>query len=144
MSDPIIRGMFTALVRDAGGVDAAAAVLNIGKGTVSKMCAGHIGVTIESTLQLEDFVGRWPLTSWLAGRQRATSKGTRDLQSKAADFMLATGAASAALVGAMCPSSPGGTRITEKERADVIVTLRLVQDCVTQAITAAEQAGEST
>ena len=67
MSDPVIRGIFDALVKRAGGVEVVAALLEarygVGwKGTVSKMCSGKAGINIDAIIAVEDFVGDFPLT----------------------------------------------------------------------------------
>ena len=85
MSDPVIRGIFDALVRRAGGVEVVASVLEarygVGwKGTVSKMCSGKAGINIDAVIAVEDFVGDFPLTNRMferMGREAANAKTNR-------------------------------------------------------------------
>lgn len=130
MSDAVTRGMFDALVRRAGGVDAVAAVMESryghgSKGTISKMCHGQAGITRDAIIAVEDFVGAWPITTRdyeRIARERVAAGDIRDL---AAQSALAAGVAHAALIRAMTESSDGGDAIT---RAEAVAIIAAVQD----------------
>ncbi len=146
MSDPVTHGIFDGLVRRAGGVEAVAAVLEARygkgcKGTVSKMCSGHIGVTIDAAEALEDFVGAFPLTNRLFERTGREGVRVGCLKELAAQSSIATGRAHSALIRAFSYKSPGGERITAEERAEVIAEMRAARQVLTDIIEAAEAAG---
>ncbi|NBE05953.1 hypothetical protein [Paragemmobacter ruber] len=134
MPDRVIRGMFDALVRRAGGVDAVAAVLEAAtgvghKGTVSKMCAGHIGITLEAVIAVEDFVGDAPITRRMAerlGAERLCAIGLFELATRSA---VSAGAAQAALFEAFADGV-----ITTAEAADVVTRMRALREVVDQII----------
>lgn len=65
---PAIRSLYAQLVHDYGGYDAAAAVLNLNKGTISKQIDGTANIAPVHFATLEDHLGRYPITNLLAGR----------------------------------------------------------------------------
>jgi hypothetical protein len=126
MADPVTRGIFDGLVRRAGGVEAVAAVLEarygVGcKGTVSKMCSGQLGVTVDAAIAVEDFVGAFPLSNRMFERT-------------------ASGQAHSTLIRAFSHLSPGGENLTVEERAEVIAHMRAARQVLTDIIEAAEVA----
>jgi hypothetical protein len=145
MVDQVTRGIFDGLVRRAGGVDAVAAVLEArygvgNKGTVSKMCSGVIGVTVDAAVALEDFVGAFPITNRLferTGREGVRSGCLKDL---AAQSTIASGQAHAALIRAFSSLSADPENLTPKERAEVIAEMRAARQVLTDIINAAEAA----
>ena len=68
---PAVRALFKQLVRDFGGVDAAAALLGCAKGTISREVNGGLPVSIAHFCGLEDALERFPITSMLADRRAA-------------------------------------------------------------------------
>jgi len=146
MINPVARGIFDGLVRRAGGVEAVAAVLEarygVGyKGTVSKMCIGQIGVTIDAAVAVEDFVGAFPLTNHMF--ERTGREGVRQgcLKDLAAQSTMASGQAHAALIRAFSHLSDDPDRLTPDERAMVIAEMREARQALTDIIDAAEAAG---
>ncbi len=145
MGDPVTRGIFDGLVRRAGGVEAVAAVLEarygVGyKGTVSKMCSGQIGVTVDAAIAVEDFVGAFPLTNRMFERTGREGVRVGDLRELAAQSTIASGQAHSALIRAFSHLGPGGERITAEERAEVIAEMRAARQVLTDIIDAAEAA----
>jgi hypothetical protein len=145
MSDPIIRGMFDALVRRAGGVDAVASVLEArwgqgSKGTVSKMCHGSIGVTVEAAIAVEDFVGAWPITGRMFERTVAEMGRQGNIRDLAAQSAVAAGAAHAILIRAFGPKSEGGDALSRAEAADVVAAMHGLRELAGQIIAEAETA----
>ncbi|MBL4761702.1 MAG: hypothetical protein JKY93_03270 [Gammaproteobacteria bacterium] len=145
MADPVIRGIFDGLVRRAGGVEAVAAVLEArygvgSKGTVSKMCAGQIGVTIDAAVAVEDFVGAFPLTNRMFERTGGEGVRTGCLQSLAAQSTVASGQAHAALIRAYSHLSDDPSRLTAQERANVISEVRAARQVLNDIIDVAEAA----
>jgi alkyl hydroperoxide reductase subunit AhpF len=146
MSDPVKRGIFDGLVRRAGGADAVAAILEarygVGhKGTISKMCSGQIGITLDAAEALEDCLGAFPLTNRLFERTGREGVKHGDLQALAAHSTVASGQAHAALIRAFSQLSADPERLTPDERADVIAEMRAARQALTDIIDAAEAAG---
>ncbi|SFQ52237.1 hypothetical protein [Donghicola eburneus] len=146
MADPVTRGIFDGLVRRAGGVEAVAAVLEarygVGcKGTVSKMCSGQIGVTVDAAIAVEDFVGAFPLTNRMFERTGREGVRAGCLKELAAQSTLASGQAHSALIRAFSHLSPGGEALTAEERAEVIAHMRAARQVLTDIIDAAEVQG---
>lgn len=143
MADPVIRGLFHALVQRAGGVDAVAAVLEarygVGhKGTVSKMCAGAIGVTVEAAQAVEDFVGAYPITGRMFARQRDEAVSAGSICDLTEQSTLAAGAAHASLVRALSHRSAGGCSVTALEAAEIIVKAGALRDYAGRIVAEAE------
>lgn len=137
--------MFDALVRRVGGVDAAAAVLEARygtghKGTVSKMCSGAIGVTVDAVVALEDCLGAFPMTTMLFERIGREGIRSGDLKDLAARSTVASGQAHAVLIRAFSHLSDGGERITDSERAEVVAEMRAAREVFDQIIASAEVA----
>ncbi|MEY8099569.1 hypothetical protein AB9F29_19495 [Falsihalocynthiibacter sp. S25ZX9] len=146
MGDPVTRGIFDGLVRRAGGVDAVAAVLEArygtgSKGTVSKMCSGIIGVTVDAAVAVEDFVGAFPITNRMFERTGREGVKHGCLKELAAQSTLATGQAHSALIRAFSAISDDPEQLTDKERAEVIAEMRAARQIITNIIDAAEAAG---
>lgn len=140
MADPVTRGMFAALVQRAGGVDAVAAVLEARfgtghKGTVSKMAAGHIGVTVDAVVAVEDFIGDAPITRRMFERLAAVAQAEGRLSDLATQAAMATGVAQAAMIGALADGV-----MTPAEAAHVAGEMRALRGVVDQIIAAAEAA----
>jgi hypothetical protein len=138
MADPVITGLFRALVIRAGGVDVVAAVLEarwgVGqKSTVSRMCAGHIGVTLDAVVAVEDFLGARTVTDWMARRVQAGA-GLDTIATLAADSMQAAGSAHAALTRAMDHRGDGGSDLTVAEAVDVVAQMTALRDMADRII----------
>lgn len=143
MADLVTRTIFAGLVQRLGGVDAAAAVLEarfgVGcKGTVSRWCAGHSGVTLDAVVALEDALGSYPLTRRLAERIAAPVPARADMQALTAESSVASGQAHAALIRAMSALSPGGAEITAEEGAEALPDLRAARDALARIVDALE------
>jgi len=143
MADPVVRGIFDGLVRRAGGVDAVAAVLEArygvgSKGTVSKMCSGQIGVTIDAAVAVEDFLGEFPLSTRMFERTGREGVRTGCLQSLAAESTVACGRAHSELIKAFSKMSEDPDRLTPGERVQVISELRAARQVLTKMIKLAE------
>ncbi|HCO91082.1 MAG TPA: hypothetical protein DIT40_08930 [Alphaproteobacteria bacterium] len=143
MSDHVFRAIFDGLVRRAGGADAAAAILEARygrgwKGTVSKMCSGQIGVTLDAAIAIEDAVGAFPLTNRMF--ERTGREGVRRgcFKELAAGSTVASGQAHSALIRAFSHLSEDPDRLTEAERAEVIASAREARQFLTDIINAAE------
>lgn len=148
MIDPVTRGIFDGLVRRAGGVDAVAAVLGarygVGyKGTVSKMCSGQIGVTIDAAIAVEDFVGARPLSNRMYERDHVGRSGGVEqcLRALAAQSAMASGQAHAAVFRAFSHQSDDPDQLTPQERAEVIAEMRTARQVLTDIINTAEASG---
>lgn len=146
MADPVTRGIFDGLVRRAGGVEAVAAVLEARygrgcKGTISKMCSGQIGVTVDAAVAVEDFVGAFPLTNRMFERTGREGVRVGCLQSLAAKSTVASGQAHAALIRAFSHLSDDPERLTPEERAEIIAEMRAARQVLTDIIDAAEVSG---
>lgn len=133
MPDLIIRGLFDALVKRAGGVDVVAAVLEARyghghKGTVSKMCAGQIGVTVEAVEALEDFVGFYPITARMFSRQNTEAASGGSICDLTAQSAVAAGMAHSVLVRALSSGGDGGGAITGAEAVDIVVQASVLRD----------------
>ena len=147
MADPVTRSIFDGLVRRSGGVDAAAHILEArwgkgNRGTVSKMCTGQIGVTVDAAMALEDSLGAFPITNRLF--ERTGREGVRKgcLQTLAAQSTVASGQAHAALIRAFSHLSEDPDRLTDAERAEVISEMRAARQVLTDIIKAAEASDE--
>lgn len=146
MSDPVIRGIFDALVKRAGGVDVVASLLEarygVGwKGTVSKMCSGKGGINIDAVIAVEDFIGDFPITNRMFERMGREARRAKCLKELAAQSALASGQAHSALIKAFSSLSPGGESLTDAERAEIIAGMRAARQVLTDIIETAEAAG---
>ena len=126
MADPIIRGLFDALVKRAGGVDVVASVLEARfghghKGTVSKMCSGQIGVTVDASMALEDFVGDYPITKRMFSRQSDEAAAGGSISDLTCQSSVAAGMAHSGLVRALSQASAGGEAVTPDEAHEIII-----------------------
>lgn len=143
MVDPVVRGVFDGLVRQAGGADVVASILEARygtgwKGTVSKMCSGQIGVTIDAAVALEDFVGAFPLTNRMFERTGREGVQSGCLKALAAQSTIASGQAHAVLIRAYSHLSENPNQLTPDERAEVIATMREARKALTDIIEQAE------
>ena len=136
MSDPVCVLMFRGLVKQAGGVEAAAAILEqawgaASKGTVSKMCAGQAALTLDAVVALEEALGVYPISTRLFERVSAgPGASSGDLRSMAAILARDSGSAVSELVMAFSQASADPERLTEEERARVnVLARRLREDC---------------
>ena len=105
MNDAGIKALFDALVRKAGGVDAAAAVFGARfgadqKGTVSKIVAGQLRVPLIGAVALEDAVGEYPITLALGERLNHRAVGGGDLAELAAQSLETVACAHAQMIRA--------------------------------------------
>tara|TARA_R110002049_G_scaffold23545_10_gene83667 strand:- start:51935 stop:52381 length:447 start_codon:yes stop_codon:yes gene_type:complete len=146
MADDVFRGMFHALVARAGGVEVVASVLDArygagSKGTVSKMCSGQIGVTLDAVVAIEDFLGTHPITRRLLERMAAEPQPVQPLPELAATCAIAAGEAHGALVRAMSEVSEGGSALTERERTEVLTRARVAREEMDSIISAVERMG---
>lgn len=142
--DDVNRGIFDGLVRRAGGVDVVAAVLEarygVGhKGTVSKMCGGIIGVTVDAAVALEDFLGTFPITNRMYERKNRDVSKKFDMQELAAKSTLACGEAHSVLITAFSHLSSDPSKLTTKERSEVIASMRAARQVLTDIIDLAEK-----
>lgn len=135
MRDDLIRRLFSAQVARAGGPDVVAALLaaryGVGtKGTVSRMCSGQIGVTVDAVLAVEDDLGAWPITEALAARQAGALAGDAApcIRDMAARSVLAAGEAHAALIRALADGGDGGEVITPSEAAMIVDQMAALRD----------------
>ncbi|MBT9384497.1 hypothetical protein KM176_11560 [Pseudooceanicola sp. CBS1P-1] len=87
---PAIRALFGQMVRDFGGVEAAAALLGCSKGTISKQCNDQMPIPTRHWAAMEDELGRWPITDMLADR-RAGRGAKGILQERAAQVIAENG-----------------------------------------------------
>lgn len=135
MPDPVFRLMLRGLVDRAGGFDAAAAVIAaatgaFSKGTLSKMCTGQAAVTLDALVALENALGVYPLTARLFERIGAEPREAGDLRALTGRLAADAGSAVSDLVNAFSAVSVDPERLTEDERAQVIVDLRRLRaDC---------------
>ncbi len=144
MVDLVFRGIFQGLVRQVGGVEAAAAIIGARacgaghKGTVSKMCSGSIGVTVEAAAALEEAAGCYPVTEYLTARRGDGIAAGGSFSDLAAQTALAAGVTHSALVRAMGPASAGGITITAAEAAGIIASASTLADAVGAIVRQAE------
>lgn len=141
----VTRGLFEGLVHRAGGVEAVAALLEARygkgcKGTVSKMCSGQIGVTVDAAIAVEDFVRAYPITNRMFERTSDVEDPAHCLRQLAADSMLASGAAHASLTRAYSATSKNPDGLSPEERVEVIANARAARQQLTDIIDAAELA----
>lgn len=142
MSNSVVTGLFRLLVQRAGGVDAVAAAMEAAglpghKGTVSKMCAGHLGVSVDAAMVVQSYVGVSPITAHMqaVGRDLVAGESICDL---AEQSTLAAGEAHASLVRALSHRGDGGCAVTKAEASDIIVKARALMDYSARIIAEAE------
>lgn len=138
MADPVIRGLFEAAVHRAGGMDAAAAVLEArwgmgNKSTISRMCAGHIGVTVDAVVAIEDFNKHYPITRRLADRLTAAATASSTMRELGAQSAAAAGAAHAALIEALADGV-----VTVSEAAAIAAQMRSLREVIDGIVREAE------
>lgn len=148
MADPVIRALFAALVERAGGVDVVALLMEARwgtghKGTVSKMCAGHIGVTVDAVIVVEDALQVTTITDRMAARRGGATEGpvfrhAAGMGDLAADSAEAAGALQAVLTRALDARSPGGAALTPDERAAIAAKAAWLRGLVGNIISTAE------
>ena len=147
-SDPVIRGLFRALVARVGGMDAAAAVLAArygaaSKGSVSKMCAGSLGVTIEAVLALEDAIGEAPVTHYLSDRlgSGALPLSVASITQMTVHAALAAAGAQMALARALDEAGDGGIEVTPREVAEIGAAMAQLRQVADEGLAALERQG---
>lgn len=143
MSDRITQGMFRGLVKQLGGVEAAACVIETAwgaasKGTVSKMCAGHAEITLSAVIALEEALGVYPITTRLFERIGHDVAGATDLRALTARLALDSGSAVSELVMGLSGASPDPEKLTEDEAARVNVQARRLREACDAVIKATE------
>lgn len=148
MPDKIMQMMFRGLVQQAGGVDAAAAVIEqawgaASKGTVSKMCSGQAEITLAAAIALEEAVGRYPITTRLFERIGHEFSQGGDLRAMAARLAQDSGSAVSELIMGFSGASPDPEHLTEDERARVNVQARRLREDCDNVIDATEGNGAS-
>jgi len=74
---PAIRALYAQLIANFGGYDAAAAMLGVAKSTISKQISGELKIHTEQWAEMEDAVGRYPITDMLAARRTARTANAR-------------------------------------------------------------------
>lgn len=141
--DQIRTRIFRGLVERAGGVDAAAAILEeaygaASKGTVSRMTSGHAAVTVAAVRALEDTLGVYPITIRLFERINAGASGPCDLRAMAARLSQGSGETVSSLVLAFSDVSPDPSQLTDEERAEVNAQARELRDICDNVIAATE------
>lgn len=144
MNDAVIKALFDALVRKAGGVDAAAAVFGARfgadqKGTVSKIVSGQLRVPLLGVLALEDAVGEYPITVALGERLGQRAMGGGDLAELAAQSVETIAAAHGQMIRALAAISDGGAEITPREAASISANMRRAVMLANQMIHELEQ-----
>lgn len=138
MGDPVTKEMFRALVHRAGGVDATAAVLEarwgIGHaGTVSRMCNGSIGVTVDAVVAVEDVLNHAPISKRLFGRLASLTGRATTMRELGAQSAAAAGAAHASMIEALADGV-----LTRTEAAEIAAQFRNLREVIDQIVTEAE------
>ena len=123
------RAIFEGLVKDVGGVEPAAAILHArcgssNKGTVSKMCNGHLAVSVEAMTALEDAARRFPCTDLLADRRDRVEADPKDIMQLAANAALEHGQAQEAIISSFSEKSSDPSKMTDRERSRSIKEAR--------------------
>ena len=131
--DGMTRAMFAALVDRVGGCDVAAAILEarhgVGcKGTISRMCSGSIGVTVDAMCALEDNLRAFPLTEMLSKRRLGVASNGGDIHALTAESILVAGQAHAALVQAISAGGEHGALIGEAEAGRIVAAMSALRD----------------
>ncbi|PYE81306.1 hypothetical protein [Pseudoroseicyclus aestuarii] len=158
MADAIISGLFEQLVERMGGptrqggqgVLANLLEARTGKadmrGTVSKMCSGHLEISYEAILVAENFTGSYPISTRrgeeIVRRGRQSALSSADIPELAATCAIRAGAAQAELFRALSDISDGGAALTPNEAAAVVAEMRAVQETVGQIIALAEEVAQ--
>ncbi|MAQ82228.1 MAG: hypothetical protein CMH12_03235 [Maritimibacter sp.] len=122
-STPLIRSLYGQLVRDFGGVEAAAFFLECSKGTVSKEVSGQAAVSIDHAVRLEDALGRWPITE-VMHRRRRDADGTSDLNAIAAAALREIGDVPPAVLDLV---ASGETGAAQKELAEARAAIEALE-----------------
>lgn len=119
------RRVFKGLVSEAGGVEAAAAILSaahgapVDKSTVSRMASGAMTIPIGHLASMEDAAGNYPMTSLLYGRIGGARRGLESLQALSATASIESGEAIAAVIAAFAAMSADPAAMTPERRAAV-------------------------
>jgi hypothetical protein len=122
----VIAAVYAGMVDAFGGVDAVAALMVArcgasSKGTISRMCSGDAGVTVEAMAVLEGALGRYPLSGLIAGRAvAAPARIAESVHVLAAGVSVQAGGAVGAVVRALSDGSDGGAEMTPRERAQAV------------------------
>ncbi len=135
MRDDMTVRLFASLVVRAGGPEVVGALLAARYGvgntsTVSRMCSGHIGVTVDAVVAVEDDRRAYPVTEYLAARRAVAvpRKGAPCIRDMAARSVLAAGEAHAALIRAFADGGDGGARVTPAEAAQIVAQMGALRD----------------
>lgn len=136
MVDHVTCKLFEGLVQRFGGVEAVAALLEArygaaSKGTVSKMCAGHLAVTIDAAVAVEDALISYPITKRQASRINGAEQveaNQTSLPDLAALAGLETAEALAVILRGFGPNSADPSRLTKVERASALKELTEARD----------------
>ena len=144
MSDAISQVMFRGLVKQLGGVEAAAAVIEqawgaASKGTVSKMCAGHGEITVSAVVALEEALGIYPITTRLFERIGGDLSDSTDLRAMTARLAQDSGSAVSELIMGFSGASTDPDALTEEESARVNVQARRLREACDAVIKATER-----
>ena len=131
---PAIRTIYGQLVKDFGGMDAAAALLGVAKSTISKQASGDLPLQVHHWAALEDALGRFPITDMLAARRSTCPK--RDNINRLIDEALREQADIAPAIFAMLSS--GDATALRKEGAEAQSALSSLMEAV-HAIDGGEQ-----
>ena len=148
--DLIRARLFRGLVDRAGGVEAAAAILEeaygaCSKGTLSKMASGQARITVDAVRALEDSVGAFPITRRLFERiEAAPGRTACDLRALAARLSRGSGETVAALVMGFSDVSPDPQDLTAQERAEVNALARELRTACEAVIAETEYGGGAT
>lgn len=131
MADIVTCKIFEGLVKRFGGVEAVASLLEArygagSKGTVSKMCAGQLAVTVDAAIAVEDALQCYPITDRLSDRPESSSRfpvRVATLPELAAESILETSEAVGVILKAFSPSSADPTCLTDEERGSALKEL---------------------
>lgn len=126
---PAIRSLYAQLFHDFGGYDAAAAFLNLNKGTIHKQIEGTANIGPAHFAALEDTLGRFPITNLLSGRA-----GRKDLacdRSKALiDLVRESGEATLAVAGVLAGGAGADTKAAIKELQEALDAGKAAMDAL--------------
>ncbi|MBR9766144.1 MAG: hypothetical protein GYB53_22180 [Rhodobacteraceae bacterium] len=114
---PAVRALYGQLVRDFGGVEAAAALLGCGKGTVSREVNGSLPVAISHFCALEDELGRFPISTMLMQRSEASRAAQAPLGELMQRVVAENGDVARLVVKALCGGGETGSLAKELREA---------------------------
>ena len=126
---PAIRSIYAQLVHDFGGYDAAAAVLNLNKGTIKKQIDGTANIGPAHFATLEDSLGRYPITNLLAGREGRSDNAT-DRSKALMDLVRESGEATLAVAGVLAGGADADTKAAIKELQEALDAGKAAMDAL--------------